>query len=176
MLGFIYQIISPKTDKVYVGSTFIDIKKRLQGHESHYKSWKIGNHNYITAFDILETGDYFVQLLDYKHVNCRDELQKLEGYWIRNTNCVNKAIAGRDYKEYYNDNKNLMISRMKIYSEKNKEHLVEYKHEYYISNKEELLKKVTCECGGVYTKVHKLRHERSNRHQKMLNVLSQECY
>jgi hypothetical protein len=46
------------------------------------------------------------------------ELDKREGEHIRNNNCINKYIAGRTMKEYYEDNKEKIKQDMKITKKK----------------------------------------------------------
>jgi hypothetical protein len=55
---------------------------------------------------------------------------------------------------------------IKIYSyETNKT----YNNKYYTENKDTLLKKTICECGGSYHKLNKMRHIRTNKHNKYIN-------
>ena len=41
--------------------------------------------------------------------------------------------------------------------------------DYYNNNRETLLEKVNCVCGGSYNKLSKLRHERTKKHQRYIN-------
>jgi Ribonuclease G/E len=49
--------------------------------------------------------------------------------------------------------------------------LVEMK-EYRIRNRDKILEKLVCECGGDYTRTHKLRHERSMFHQQYIQSIN----
>ena len=60
------------------------------------------------------------------------------------------------------------IEKCKIWRENNLEKYRENNKEYYENNKEKLNEHHMCECGKSYTLHNKLRHERSNRHQKYL--------
>ena len=48
----------------------------------------------------------------------------------------------------------------------------EYNNKYYNENKENLLKKTICECGGSYHTMNKMRHIRTNKHNKYINNLN----
>jgi hypothetical protein len=41
------------------------------------------------------------------------ELDKREGEYIRNNNCINRCIAGRTQKEYYEENKEKILEQRK---------------------------------------------------------------
>ena len=105
----IYKIYSPTLDKIYIGSTTETLPRRLQAHLSNYKSYLNNSHSYTTSFELLEAGDYKIELIELYPCNNRQQLCIREGELIRSTECVNKAIAGRtsqeSYKIYYENNK-----------------------------------------------------------------------
>ncbi len=153
-----YKITSANTDKVYVGSTEKDINSRLQIHETHYRLFKDGKFNYVTSFEILECKDYKIELLENKICEGKEERNMVECKYIINTpNTVNKYLPGRTREQYYNDNK---------------EDIEEYQRQYRQDNKEELYQKAkqkfNCQCGGKYTKTHKARHDKSQKHQTFI--------
>ena len=45
-----------------------------------------------------------IELIEYFKCDTLQELRRKEGEYIENTDCVNKLVAGRTYKEYYEDN------------------------------------------------------------------------
>ena len=53
---------------------------------------------------------------------------------IREIGTVNKQIAGRTYKEYYEDNKDEMLKKMKEYRQNNKGKKKEYDEEIRFAN------------------------------------------
>ena len=55
-------------------------------------------------------------------------------YWIKNTDCINKRIAGRSEREYYDEHKERLTEYKKEWALKNKEKLAEYRKNYYIAN------------------------------------------
>ena len=44
----IYKIVSTKTDKIYVESTWKSLKRRLQAYKSGYKRWLFNSNNNYT--------------------------------------------------------------------------------------------------------------------------------
>lgn len=102
----IYKIVSENTDLCYIGSTTKTLQQRLKEHESSFKSFKNENSKYVTSFEILKLGNYQIELIEYVCVENEQELRKIEGkYQINELNKVNKFIAGRTLKEYYEGNK-----------------------------------------------------------------------
>ena len=74
----------------------------------------------------------------------KEQLNKREGEIIREIGTVNKYIAGRTLKEYYEDNKEKRKEyretnkdKIKSFDEKRKENRKEYKKEYYQRKKQE---------------------------------------
>jgi len=82
----------------------------------------------------------------------------------------NKEKLKEKRKEYCEKNKEYQKEYFKEYQKDNKEKIKEYQNEYYGVNKEKLKEKIICECGIEYTKHHKARHEKSQKHiNYMLN-------
>jgi len=174
----IYKITSG--DLIYIGSTTAPtLAHRLAQHVSAFKK---GNRN-ITSFQLIETGQYEITLIELCPCGSKDELHARERFHIENTVCVNKFIPGRTQKEYYIDNKDKIIERVKVYRETNldkikayqeatKEQKSEYNKLYSATNQEKIKASRTvltsinyiCECGCNYTYGNKARHERSKKH------------
>ena len=138
-------IVCNVTNDVYIGSTTQTIETRMRMHKRQFKAFQNGAKRYCRSFDILKTNDYKVYIIENVNCNNRTELEKIEGYYIKNNICVNKRIAGRTVAEYYLDNKELINEKRNV--------------------------KCKCECGGNYTITHKAQHLRSKRHQKYINGL-----
>jgi len=104
-LSKIYKIVSPHTDKIYIGSTTQKyLKSRLQGHIGCYKDYKNGTRKRtITSFILLELGDADIILIENYPCNSKDELHKREREIIEQNmdKCVNKMIPTRKFKEWY---------------------------------------------------------------------------
>ena len=99
-------------------------------------------------------------------------LGKKEGEHIKNTECVNKLVAGRSVKEYYEDNKDKLKEYKKEYREQNKDKMKEYNREYRDKHKEQIQErrstKCLCGCGKEYAFGHKSTHQKSIFHQNWL--------
>ena len=67
----------------------------------------------------------------------KEELNAREGYYIRNTECVNKLVAGRKWKEYYDDTRELKLDYAKKYREQNADKVKAREKAYRESHKHE---------------------------------------
>ena len=98
----IYKITCNITNKVYIGSTCSsNLKKRLDMHANSYTAYMKGNYHYLSSFDVLEHGDYRIDLLQIVE-NChyKSVLYVHERFHIQNTiNCINRNVAGRGHAE-----------------------------------------------------------------------------
>ena len=163
--GKIYKIESHSGDKIYIGSTTKKyLSQRMDTHRADYKRWKNIKHMFITSISIFE--EYGIEncnivLLELCPCECKDMLLSREAHYIKKLACVNKVIPGRTKKEWDEDNK---------------EKISEYSKDYYEDKKEKINEKMTCDCGGCFTKQHKSQHEKTNKHQKYLksfNLITQ---
>ena len=138
----VYKIWSPRGDKIYVGSTTKQyLSQRMDNHRSNYKRWQSEKNNLITSYLLFEEyglQNCFIELIEAKECNSKDELHQLEGKYIRELECVNKRIAGRNKKEHYEDNREQLLEITKQYYKDNKEKISEYKKHYNIENKEQV--------------------------------------
>lgn len=127
----IYKLVCNDPNIIYIGSTTQKLCQRLSKH----KRTKIHNEK-ISSQKLFEIGE--VKIILIEEVNCenKEQLLKRERHYIELLDCVNKNIPGRTNKEYYDDNKKILLQKNKIHREKNKEH---YK-KYYLDNKEHKLK------------------------------------
>ena len=193
--GKIYKLYSKQNNITYIGSTAeYYLSKRLSKHISTYKQYLKNKTNYIYSFKILECEDYKIELLeDYPCAN-KQQLEKREGYYIKNNECVNKYIPGRTIAEWYEDNKDKIKEYQeankehkkeynKEYSTKNKEHKKEYnkeystknkdmikerKQEYRTNNKHKIKEKITCECGCEVSRGNLSTHKKTKKHIKLV--------
>jgi len=147
MIGYIYIIRSKQTDKVYVGSTELTLNKRFNKHKTQN----------CTSREILKYSDATIELLELIDCENREQLERREGEYIRQYNCVNKKIAGRTDKEYREENKEKKKEYNKEYREENKQAIAEKRNE-----------KFTCECGGKYTHNNKTIHFKTKKHIEFL--------
>lgn len=85
---------------------------------------------------MLELGvdNFYIELIEQCPCNSKEELRSVEGKHIREIGTLNKQIAGRTQKEYYEDNKEEWTMRCRERYENNKENIFEkcqiYKQEH----------------------------------------------
>ena len=164
--GKIYIIKSYLTNMVYIGSTCSTLNRRMTFHKSAMKQWQRNNGGKTSSFDILEFNDAYIELVEEFPCENKVELDRKEGEVIRATeNTVNKKIAGRNPKEWYIDNKEVLHQ----YYMNNLEH----RKEYMLQNEAKLNMRHFCPCGGKYLHRSIAQHLITKRHKNYieLNVL-----
>jgi len=102
---------------------------------------------------------------------CKNNKQKIAEY-IKEYYEQNKEKFAEYKKEYSKNNKQKIAEQGKDYREQNKQKIQEKKKEYREKNKQKIQEKnnqkFTCECGGCFTYINKLQHERSIKHQNYI--------
>jgi len=140
--GKIYALRSNKTDEIYIGSTAENrLSDRMSNHRRDYKNYLLEKRNYITCFEILKYDDCYIELIEECPCKNRMELERREGQVQREMECVNKIIAGRTQKEYYDDNKDKILEQKKQYHTDNIDKIKERRKKDYIDNREKILQK-----------------------------------
>ena len=169
--------------EIYIGSTTKDyLSQRMDKHRGNYKCWQRDGKHFINAFRLFDLyGIENCEIILLENVNCnsKDELRAREGFHIQNNICVNKNIAGRSRQEsikYYRDNnKENIKENMKLYYETNKETIKEKVNKYQQLNKQKIklyrTETYICDCGCEIKRPNKIRHEKSNKHFKLLEKL-----
>jgi len=138
--GKIYKITSGEL--TYIGSTCEPtLAKRLANHVSGYKRWKSGKFNKLMSFQLIETENYEITLIELCPCGSKDELTARERYWIETTPCVNKVIPGRTISEYNETHREYFKEWKRIYSKDHKDYFCELAKKYYEDHKEELKEK-----------------------------------
>ena len=125
-------------------------------HRQKYTTYLKGNIEHTRSFYLFDEfgiENCKIEWIEDYPCNHKQELLKREGYYIQNTKCVNKNVAGRSSKQYYEDNKEHCLQRQKeyrqnhkeetastykAYAEKHKEEITIYKKEYRENNKEKI--------------------------------------
>ena len=132
----------------YGGST-TNWKERDRHHKQDCTDPNRKNYNLKVYQYIREHGgydDWEMVLVETIEVESKQELRKIEAYWIIFTGAsLNRRVPGRTRKEW---------------RKQNKEKIAEKKKE-----------KFTCECGSRLRWEDKARHYRSQKHQNYLNAL-----
>jgi len=151
--GKIYRIVSNKTDEVYIGSTVQTLNQRFTKHKSDFNRGV-----YCSSAEILKHGDARIEFIKDFPCNSERELSKEEDKYILDCcKVVNCIRASRTRAEWCQDNRAEILEHKKKYYEANREQINEKRYE-----------KFDCPCGGKYTKTHKSRHEKSKKHQDMM--------
>lgn len=103
MKGFIYAVANPDYTKVYIGSTTSPLNKRVSEHKGSLRDFKLGKIRWVSVMDIIEEGNYEIELVEEYECDDRKQLLIREQFWIDNTVCVNTNRAFKtpeQYKEY----------------------------------------------------------------------------
>ena len=161
--GKIYCLRSHQTDDIYIGSTCQTLSKRKVNHRVDYKRWKNGKCCYYTSFQLIKYDDCYIELLEECPCDNKNQLEQREGQLIREMDCVNKHIAGRSKKEYYEENKEQIKENRKKHYEEHKEEIAEYNKKYNEAHKNDF----KCEvCGFSGSKSKYNRHLKTQKHIK----------
>jgi len=110
--GKIYSIRSHQTDKYYIGSSCLDLCKRLYNHRVHYKMYLNKKYNYMSSFEIIKYDDHYIEIIEDYPCNTHRELQKREGELHRQykNEIVNRYLASNTIEE-------MKIDQNKIHEE-----------------------------------------------------------
>ena len=192
--GKIYQILNNINDEVYVGSTTQPLCKRLYTHKSNSKGRVECKAPLYELMREIGKDIFYIELIELYPCNNREELRAREGYYIRERGSLNKVIAGRTFKMYYQDNK----CKFKQYYEDNKEHIQEYHKQYYKQyyetnkqhykqyyerNKDNILvsqsqyreQNITCNiCGGQICRAALKRHQKTKKCKSFVKPIENE--
>jgi len=113
----------------YYGATTNELRLRLNKHRSDYNI--NNNTNVGCTSKLLFVDDKKVNIEEVERVDDLAQLNYRERYYIQNNDCVNRTIPTRTQKEYRNDN----IDYIKPIQN-------EYSKQYYLNNKERILKRL----------------------------------
>ena len=144
--GKIYKLVCDASPLVYYGSTIKSLNDRLATHKNDWLRRGTGG-----SAELFDLGNVTIHLIKNFPCNSKEELEKEEGLFIKVfLKCfpfriiVNRRIPRRyknDYdKEYYIENKDKLLKGMKTRKEKKKEEINLYLVEYRKKNKEQLHK------------------------------------
>ena len=145
--GKIYSVRCYNDDTlIYIGSTTQSLPKRWGDHN---KDFKYGNHLPFHKL-IVDIKDWYIQLEEEFPCDNKEQLNRREGKIQRELGTINKNKAGRTKKEYYFDNKDILLEYQNQYRSNNKDTIIEktkkynkenkdYFKQYYIKNREQRL-------------------------------------
>ena len=139
--GYIYKIWSiSNPEMVYYGSTQQQVCKRLNDHRRDYDRWKKTNNRrlFTSSFLIIDMGEYEYATLESMEFEEKFELKNRERFYIENNTCVNIRVPNRTFKEWYEENREILSEKKKIYAKANKEKFDDYNKKYQEENKEKI--------------------------------------
>ena len=96
-IGFIYKLSDINNTKCYIGSTTQKINTRFSKHKNLFKRYLDDKMHYLTCFELFMLygkDNLKIELLEEFEYEIKKELNIREGFFIKNTVCVNKLIAG----------------------------------------------------------------------------------
>ena len=204
--GQIYKVQDKKMKMCYIGSTTQPLSTRMAQHRRDYLNFLANKKCYISVFELFNKFGVdnckIIWVEDYV-CNSKKELDAREGHHIKETDCVNKRIEGRDKKQYYQDRREHFLEKAQIHRDNHREERKEYFKQRYIDKKEEIVEKkkehiknnlekvreqarqsyhrnkavknrpYTCECGLTLCHSGKARHEKTQKHQQYLQSINQ---
>ena len=159
--GKIYRIVDVDYNKCYIGSTCEELSQRMARHRREYKRYTnnptIMKTRSSFLFDEYGVENCKIELIEKYPTNSKEELLQREGFYIKSDkSAVNRCIAGRTKKEYYDetrenhlehkrqhrlDNIEKYKEKDKTYYENNKEKRNEYSRNYYSDNRDTFYEK-----------------------------------
>ena len=160
----IYKICckDPNVKEIYIGST-TNFTKRKYAHKSGVN--KICDKNDFKLYNFIrENGgwDNWDMVMIKQYSNCKNKLKlhKKERKYIEKYNAtLNGSIPFTTINE----------TRQK-YIINNPEKIKQSKQDYRDTHRQRINEKHNCECGGVYSRSNKARHQKSKKHQNFINA------
>ena len=187
--GKIYKVLNTVNSDCYIGSTCSKLSQRMAKHRYDMKSSRSSDYKIYQRMRELGIENFYIELLCECPCDNKEQLQAMEGQYIRKLGTLNDRIAGRSNQEYRETHKEENKERCKKYREENPEKVSESKKKCYDKKPEQYKKhhqeyrqrddviqrrklKIICSCGCEVRKEDIRRHERTKKHQEALNNLS----
>lgn len=120
-------------NNVYVGSTICSLSKRLREHKNNSQNPNYSGYNMTLYQKMRETNpdNWTIELYEEYPCGSVQELRKREGEVIRElATGLNTCVAGRNKKEYYEENKDAIYQKHREYIKRNWEKRKKYLNEY----------------------------------------------
>ena len=134
--GRIYCIRNHIDDDIYVGATTQTLSKRMQKHKSDAKRGR--NMPVHCKMKVLGIENFYIELLEEYPCNNLEQLKAKEGEYIRAIATLNSRIAGRNTKDYHNENKSQIREQQTRYKQENEDTIKCYLQSYYSTNREKI--------------------------------------
>jgi hypothetical protein len=139
----IYRIFSLSNNLIYIGSTTQTLEARLAKHVIDYYCYikNSKKYSYYSSFKVIEGGDYKIELIEEIKCANKRELERIEGKYQKENDCVNMLIAGRTRAEYKNDNRAIIREKNKAYKQLNKDKIKIQNKAYNETHREQIYAK-----------------------------------
>ena len=145
--------------EIYVGSTMNYIS-RLHSHRHISKTLENKNSKSKLYTFIRQNGgfdNWKLEIIESTSVNTLNELKSIERKYIEELKPdLNTNLPTRSNEEYYQNNREYFIEKMK---------------KYVYDNKSKYLLKHHCQCGGIYCHFNKTKHEKTKKHMNYINSI-----
>ena len=140
-LGKVYVIRNTDNDKVYVGSTVRTLAQRMAQHRPACKNERKAGYPLYEAMNELGVDKFYIELLEDVPCERREQLTAAEGRYIRELKTIapdgyNSYIAGRNFQQWCEDNREAQSVYKIAYRIANKETLNAASREYHSEHKE----------------------------------------
>ena len=130
--GKIYKIFNTITNDIYIGSTTQTLCNRMKNHRNDASSKAHSHYKLYQFFHQYGVANFYIELLEKYPCSSKEELFAREGHFIRQEKpSLNTRIAGRNDKEYYQDNKEHILKQVQEYVNKNRDIVNQKKREYH---------------------------------------------
>tara|TARA_R110000822_G_scaffold261498_1_gene386112 strand:+ start:20 stop:559 length:540 start_codon:yes stop_codon:yes gene_type:complete len=155
-------------DKCYVGST-TDFDKRMRNHKSNCNNKNNKRHNSKVYQYMRQNGGWEnvkVMIIDKIIYNHKREAEEMETtFMLRDGAELNSQYPKRSIKEWYVDNREIILERDKQKFKDNKQQILERCKEYYEKNRKKInernREKITCDiCSKIMSRDWMTRHKK----------------
>lgn len=136
--GKIYKLVPISGEsECYIGSTCGELDKRMKGHESLYNEDTERKCSSRILFDKHGINGVKITLIECYPCENRKQLHAREGEWqVKTPNCINKNIAGRGQKKWYQDTRDTRLEYQNTYNKEHKQQRLAYQESWRAKNKE----------------------------------------
>ena len=152
----IYKIVDKTNNNIYIGSTTLELKKRLNNHVSSYNFHMNGKGGFTSSYDIIKNNNFIIELIELYPCNNKDELCQKENVYLNTLDCINRNKSFRsveDINNQYKKNIEKLSKWVKLDRQNNPE-----KHMIYKENRKI---KIECKiCQRCVSKANMSRHIR----------------
>ena len=185
--GKIYKVINTVNSEIYVGSTTIDLDKRMIKHKCDAKQ-RPHLSKFYTFMNETGIDNFEIELIEDYPCETQEELRKREGKIIKAMATLNQRIAGRtpaEYSKEYRQTKKDKINKRRNERRKEKPEKTKadrkkegalYRQRHPEKIKEKASERIECECGCSYRRSDKSQHMKSKKHLKAMGLFNEDEY